>query len=336
MLVARTDRVCLSKEDINLTIRSIFVPFWQCLETPKTSTQIHETMHPPTASTSDRQRPAFEKLLIGPAMVLGESLAGGHYLDVLCNRKQMICGRVAPSYFQIHRALVSESGGFLQAYLRGFYPWGLIQCTKGLPVLFVQHESMHHMQQMGIDQKTAGNMSGCIGGVAQAVFVTPFQKLKISVVAAGSDVRSLTPFEALTAVVRRDGVKGLFSGLVPTMFRGSIDWGIRFGISLHVKERMLEEKRNSSEDAELSLIESMMCGLLGGATSALTQPIDNIVTNCQKPLPPGSARDVLSVVLRMYRESGMRAFTRSMGLTVIDSVSRVHSSRLSTCAVASI
>lgn len=271
-------------------------------------------------SQTNRQRPAFEKLLIGPAMVLGESMAGGHYLDVLCLGKQIATGRVAPSYYQIHRTLVAESGGFFSAFYRGFYPWGLIQCTKGLPVLFVQHESMHHLQQMGVDQTMAGNVSGCLGGVAQAIFVTPFQKLKVSVVAS-RDVNTLSAKEALMAVVHRDGMSGLFSGLLPTMVRGSVDWGIRFGISLHLKERLLEEKRNDCEEAELTLVESVYCGLLGGATSALTQPIDNIATNCQKPLPPGTPRDVVSVVLRMYRESGLRAFTRSMGLTIIDNVS---------------
>ncbi|GKY97406.1 hypothetical protein MPSEU_000699100 [Mayamaea pseudoterrestris] len=272
------------------------------------------------ASTpSNRKRPAFEKLLIGPAMVLGESLAGGHYLDVLCLGKQMATGRVAPSYYKIHRTLVHESKGFLPAFYRGFYPWGLVQCTKGLPVLFVQHESMHLLQQRaGMEQSAAGNLSGCLGGIAQAIFVTPFQKIKVSVVAS-SNVNMLTPTEAFMAVIQRDGIAGLYSGLLPTMLRGSIDWGLRFGISLHMKECMLEEKRNSSEEVKLSLLESISCGLVGGATSALTQPIDNIVTNCQKPLPPGTSRAVHAVMLRMYRESGMKAFTRSMGLTVVDS-----------------
>jgi hypothetical protein len=42
---------------------------------------------------SNTQGPAFQKLLIGPAMVLGESMAGGHYLDVLCLRKQIATGQ---------------------------------------------------------------------------------------------------------------------------------------------------------------------------------------------------------------------------------------------------
>jgi hypothetical protein len=269
---------------------------------------------------SRRQRPAFEKLLIGPIMVLGESMSGGHYLDVLCLGKQMASGRVAPTYFQIHKRLVAESGSFSRAFYRGFYPWGLIQCTKGLPVLFVQHESLHHLQNLGLTQSTSEKMSGCIGGVAQAAFVTPFQKLKVAVVARG-DVHTLPTSEALMTVIRRDGLSGLFlDGLVPSMLRGAMDWGLRFGVSLHMKNYLVEDKKSRSEDIKLSLIEWMCCGVIGGATSALTQPIDNIVTNCQKPMPNGTKRDVFSVIQRMYKESGLRAFTRSMGLKSLDSV----------------
>jgi len=34
-------------------------------------------------SNASRSRPAFEKLVIGPAMIFGEMITGGHYLEVL-------------------------------------------------------------------------------------------------------------------------------------------------------------------------------------------------------------------------------------------------------------
>lgn len=85
-----------------------------------------------------RSRPAFEKLAIGPAMVFGEAIAGGHYMDVLRFRKQMFVGRHgAPSYWSLHKLSVSETG-YVGAFYRGFLPWGLLQCVKGIPLLFIQ------------------------------------------------------------------------------------------------------------------------------------------------------------------------------------------------------
>jgi hypothetical protein len=63
-----------------------------------------------------RTRPAFEKLLIGPVMVFGEAITGGHYLEVLRLGKQMAVG-TAPSYWSLHRSFVSETG-FSGAFYR--------------------------------------------------------------------------------------------------------------------------------------------------------------------------------------------------------------------------
>lgn len=101
-------------------------------------------------------------------------------MEVLRLGKQMAVGRqVAPSYVNLHRNLVSETG-FVGAFYRGFMPWGLMQCTKGIPVLFVQSESMYQLQARGNwSPNTAEKASGFLGGAAQAVFVTPMQKIKV-------------------------------------------------------------------------------------------------------------------------------------------------------------
>lgn len=58
-----------------------------------------------------RTRPAFEKLIIGPIMVFGEAITGGHYMEVLRLGKQMAIGP-APSYWSLHQSFVSETGFF--------------------------------------------------------------------------------------------------------------------------------------------------------------------------------------------------------------------------------
>lgn len=71
---------------------------------------------PSDFQTVTRTRPAFEKLLVGPLMVFGEAITGGHYLEVLRLGKQMARGE-APSYWSLHRSFVSETG-FSGAFYR--------------------------------------------------------------------------------------------------------------------------------------------------------------------------------------------------------------------------
>lgn len=243
-----------------------------------------------------RTRPAFEKLLVGPLMVFGEMITGGHYLEVLRLGKQMAVGADAPSYLHLHKSLVHESG-LVGAFYRGFVPWGLLQCVKGVPVLFVQHESMYHLQaQAGWSRDAAEKTSGFLGGVAQALFVNPFQKVKVTVVAC-SETNALGPVGAFRTVIQREGILSLYDGVVPMMMRRSLDWGIRFGVSSEVKNWIVEQKMRNGEAPELGVQELICCGLVGGASSALTHPIDNVITNSLKPMPLGKRRDIVSVVV---------------------------------------
>jgi len=267
-------------------------------------------------SSATRSRPAFEKIVIGPVMVFGQTVTGGHYMDILRLSKQMAVGRgTTPSYWNIHNHFVSQSGLF-GAFYRGYLPWGLLKCAEGIPVLFVQHESMHQLQtRAGWSHNSAEKASGFLGGIAQAIVVNPLQKIMVTIVAADTPMQ---PMETVQAVIRQHGIMSLYDGVGAMMLRRGFEWGIRFGMSSDVKHWLVQQKIVQDQSPELNSFELLGCGLVGGALSALTHPIDNIVTNCQKPMPRGVPGDLLSVVRRMHSESGFRAFTRGWGIRVVD------------------
>jgi hypothetical protein len=246
---------------------------------------------------------------------------GGHYLEVLRLKKQMLAGRSASdclSYRSLHQAVLADSGGFFPAIYRGFLPWGLAQCLKGLPVLFVQSEALYQLRtRAGWSQGAAEKASGFIGGASVALFVCPLQVLKVQVVAC-PQLNALSPLAACVRVVRETGLSSLYHGLLPMTIRRSLDWGIRFAGSSEVKSLLVERRRAAGRSTDLPVHELIGCGLVGGALSALTHPIDNVITNSQKPMPPGAKRDLLSVVRRMYAESGHRAFTRGFAVKIVD------------------
>jgi hypothetical protein len=283
-----------------------------------------------TESCQNSRRPAFEKILIGPLMCVAEDIAGGNYLEVLRLGKQMYVGwAIAPSYRQLHRNLLLESStGVWGVAFRGFFPWGMSQgVLKGAPVLFVQNETKFFLNKHKLCQpRTSEQISGCMSGAVQAVIMTPFQKLKVTVVASDT-LNRMKAWDACAAVVSRQGILSLFDGLFPTLLRRSMDWGIRFGACGEIKRIMIHQKEEKSRSANtstaataappsLTTMELMICSMLGGAVSGFTHPIDNIITNAQKPLPEGSRRDILSVMHECLRKV---AFVRSRGVGACES-----------------
>ena len=233
----------------------------------------------------------------------------------------MTTGRSAsdcPSYRSLHQSFVADSGGFVPAFYRGFLPWGLGQCLKGVPVLFVQSEALYQLHnRAGWSQGAAEKASGFIGGASMGLFVCPLQVVKVQVVAS-PHLNALSPLAACIKVVRTTGLSSLYHGLLPMTIRRSLDWGIRFTVSSEVKARVVERRRAAGRSTDLPVHELIGCGLVGGAFSALTHPIDNVITNSQKPMPPEAKRDLLSVVRRMHAESGHRAFTRGFAIKIVD------------------
>ena len=127
-------------------------------------------------------KPEFEKMVIGPLMVLAEKVTCGNYIEVLRLAKQMNANKAgdALGYVGMHRSLVQEIG-LLATFYKSFYPWGMLECMKGIPVLFVQSEAIKYlMLTFHFSREKAENWSGFIGGASQAFFVCPLQKLKVS------------------------------------------------------------------------------------------------------------------------------------------------------------
>jgi len=247
-------------------------------------------------------------------MVLGEILTGGHYLEVLRLKKQTSPSSL--SYLGMHRAFVRETG-FWGAFYRGMFPWGFSQIIKGLPVLFVQGEVKHELRKTNLPANVVEPLAGMSGGAAQALFVCPTQKLKVMVI-EDARLNSMSTIAAVKDIVNRNGLMCIYDGLGPMVVRRALDWCVRFTVSHKVNEAFVAHKVARGKDPKLSLPELMSCGMVGGCVSALSHPIDTIITNCQKPMPEGVKNDALSVTRRIYSEFGVKGFFRAMTIKVVD------------------
>ena len=115
--------------------------------------------------------PAYSKILIGAGASLAEGVILGHGMEQLKIVRQATALSYAAS---IKHAYVQR--GLLSVLYRGFWPFGSLQAiTKGLPVLFIEHEvsaalliGAHHNivwhSLMGSDSRPAR----CSTGVCQS------------------------------------------------------------------------------------------------------------------------------------------------------------------------
>jgi len=272
----------------------------------------------PVQATSDsfggkRARPPYEKILLGPLMVFANLLTGGHFLGVLCVRKQL--SPPTATYPQIIQDLVAESG-WLGAFYRGFVPWGTILCAKGLPVLFIQSEVMHRARLAGLERTKAEALGGVLGGIGQGILVTPLNRLRVSVI-SDQKLNAMGPLRGMQEVIRQQGIGSLFNGIGPTVTRRGCDWGLRFYGSV-LAEQYLDRFFLQEEGTAPSLAHRVASGFLGGALSALTHPIDCIVVNCQRPAATGVKMDAFTVVKQMYSERGIGAFSQGLLVKILD------------------
>ena len=220
-----------------------------------------------------RSRPPFEKIVIGPLLVLGEMTVLGHYMESLKITKQA----TGYSYPKIAKQFWKLDGPM--SLYRGFYPYGMMQMGKGLPLLFTQSEVKYHLDkhtELNTTQK--GVISGVSAGIAQAIVITPLQRLKtIALTDTNNKGRNTTSL--LRENIKKDGYTTLFKGLQPMIMKRSIDWGIRFGVISKCNQMI---KDRNGPDYKLTALDRIGTGFVGGAVSCLTMPFDSWIANCQK------------------------------------------------------
>ena len=258
-------------------------------------------------TSSKRRMPHFEKILIGPCMVLGEMVCAGHYMESLKILKQS--SNQGGSYSNIISGLWRKHR--FRGFYLGFYPWGVSQIVKGLPILFVQAETHHCLKSYTpFSESMSMMMSGVFGGMTQGLFITPTQRIKTIVLTYPmKDNRRLSPLEVIKETYRRGGFRTFYSGIMPTVFRRGLDWGLRFQGYHWMKQRLSKEK--------ITLVDKMKCGVTGGVLATMTMPVDVCVAKSQKYSNKG--KSLKKIIKEIVTYHGWRGFVRGWGIRVIHS-----------------
>lgn len=260
-------------------------------------------------SEQNRIRPPFEKIVIGPILELGSMLSLGHYMESLKIAKQssgLSYKRIAINNWKLD--------GIFSIY-RGFFPFGLLQMGKGLPVLFTQGEVKYQLDKSGynLSNNKKNIISGISAGITQSFVLTPLQRLK-TIAITDTNSYGFNSFSILKDLIKNEGLSSLYKGLGPMMYKRSIDWGIRFGTMSLIETQF---KKTRGQDYNLTNYEKIISGFTCGMVSCISIPLDVWLANSQKYNT--NSNSSYEVIKDLINKEGFKSLTRGLGMRIIHS-----------------
>jgi solute carrier family 25 citrate transporter 1 len=142
------------------------------------------------------------------------------------------------------------------------------------------------------------------GVVASALAVTPSERLKTALIddARGPGARRFAgPVSAATAIVREQGVRGMYAGFVGTTLKQASATGFRLGTYNILKEA--EAARGVPQGTLMNFANGCVAGII---TTYGTQPFDTIKTRSQT----ARGASTLDAARSILADGGVRAFWR--------------------------
>ena len=80
------------------------------------------------------------------------------------------------SYLRVVRDVYAKQG--IAGFYYGYFPWSLLQCLQGIPMLFTQHHVEAFIYTFGFPSNVSAALGGIAGGMTMALVVTPTGRLK--------------------------------------------------------------------------------------------------------------------------------------------------------------
>ncbi|XP_047940861.1 nicotinamide adenine dinucleotide transporter 1, chloroplastic-like isoform X1 [Salvia hispanica] len=157
--------------------------------------------------------------------------------------------------------------------------------------------------------------AGASAGAIAATFVCPLDVIKTRLAIFGlpemhtSGRNGSVIIVSLQDIVRKEGLRGLYRGLTPTLTALLPNWAVYFTVYEHLKE-LLHTYEGSTKSDQLSIGSNMVAAVgAGAATSVATNPLWVVKTRLQtQGLRPGVVpyKNIFSALSRIAHEEGIR------------------------------
>ncbi|KAG2385802.1 hypothetical protein C9374_002951 [Naegleria lovaniensis] len=227
-------------------------------------------------------------------------------LDVVKTRAQLYAGTgKTPSIIGTVSEIVKTSG--LKSLYRGILPPILMEAPKRA-VKFAANEFFKDIFMEKETKKLSqvgAALSGSCAGITEAFVVVPFELVKIRLQAKENLGLYKNTQDAITKILKQEGVLTLYTGLEATIWRNATWNGGYFGLIHAVKSRM---PATNSEGQRL--FQDFIAGFLSGTFGTmLNTPFDVVKTRIQNQLP-GTVHKynwTLPALVKVYNEEGVKA-----------------------------
>ncbi|XP_076233562.1 mitochondrial glycine transporter [Calliopsis andreniformis] len=182
--------------------------------------------------------------------------------------------------------------------------------TRVVPSVGLYFSSIHWLKH-ALDLKdplapTEAMLLGITARSMSGAFVIPITVVKTRF---ESDIYKYNSIrEALTLIYKQEGVRGLSSGLVPTLLRDAPFSGLYLMFYTRLKTIVAD---TSLPCTKSSAPIHFSCGVLAGIfASIVTQPADVIKTKMQ--LYPNEFKDVRGAIIRVYKKYGVLGYFKGI------------------------
>lgn len=190
------------------------------------------------------------------------------------------------------------------AFWKGLSP-SLLRVVPGVSLYFVSLEVLEsRFVPSGCPSSGENLLLGAVARVVAGVTLLPATVLKTRFESSVYKYSGIVV--AFREILRKEGWKGLYSGLVPTILRDAPFSGI-YLMSYRWQKSLLKLKMESSKPLDAGL--RFGCGVNAGAFAcALTHPFDMVKTRLQ--LFPNRYESSLAAGSHVYKEFGLAGFYR--------------------------
>ena len=248
---------------------------------------------------------SYVKLVLGPSLVFSEMILGGFFIENLKITKQA----TNENYNTIIKNCYKKNG--IGMFYRGFYPWGALQCIKGMPILFTQHHTSYYLKKKNfLKNEHREIIGGVLGGISQSIFMTPLQRLR-TIVLTNDSIKGLNTSSLLRQKIHEEGISTIYRGLLPTMIRRGSEWGVRFGGYNYAQQYFKNKKSNK----KLTFNQNILSGVFGGICGSILVPLDVMVSKYQKD---GIQHNGIKLVKDLYSAKGIPGFFQGFTLKALE------------------
>ena len=257
----------------------------------------------------DKVNPYIKSLSSGTAIIC-EMTTGGLFMENLKMEKQ----RTSKPYPDIVKRVLGQG---IKGFEAGLLPWGVtVGLTKGMALGGSHSYIKNKCNEHGLSKTATGNIAGFGSGAFQGFCIAPLQlaRIRVNEVVAtrpkpgtwGEEIKMSATI--LNDVIKKNGIRSLFTGMGTTMTKRSFDWGLRFGIKSQLDSQL--EKHNL-HNVHMANVGSAFAS--GTISAFITMPIDRTIPLLQS----SSGGNFVSLLKQKIAKEGYSTLFRGYGIRAI-------------------